>query len=187
MAKLVILLAGMPGAGKSVVSSLAKDMGIAVVSMGDIVREETERRGLEPSMTNMLRVADELRRIYGPHAIALLTLEKLRNISTCIAMVDGVRSIEEVEYFKQNLNCEVMILAIHASPRTRFERLIKRGRPDDPKSWDEFRKRDMKELTWGLGSVIALADIMVVNEGRLEEFISTVRNILRQVLRKWCT
>ena len=187
MTRLVVLLAGMPGAGKSVVSSLAKDMGIPVINMGDVVREETERRGLKPSMINMLRVAEELRQLYGPHAIALLTLKKLSEISACMVIVDGVRSIEEVEYFKQNLDCEILILAIHASPRTRFERLLKRGRPDDPKSWDEFRKRDMKELSWGLGSVIALADIMVVNEGELEEFISTVRNILCQVLRRWCT
>ena len=100
MAKLVVLLTGMPGAGKSIVSSLAKDMGIPVINMGDIVREETERRGLKPSITNMLRVADELRQIYGPHAIALLTLKRLHEVSACTVVVDGVRSIEEVEYFK---------------------------------------------------------------------------------------
>ncbi len=187
MPRIAILIAGMPGAGKSIVTSIASEMGIPVVTMGDVVREEASRRGLEPTLANLLRVADELRCTYGPHAIAMLTLKKVQSLDTCAVMIDGVRSLNEVEYFRHKLSCHVVIMAIHASPRTRFERLLKRGRPGDPKNWDEFRERDIKELSWGLGNVIALADIMLVNEGRLEEFISSVRNLLRQVLGEWCT
>jgi len=38
--KLVIGLAGMPGAGKSAVVAVAKANGYGVVVMGDVVREE---------------------------------------------------------------------------------------------------------------------------------------------------
>ncbi len=46
-------------------------------------------------------------------------------------------------------------------------------------SIEEFREREKKELSWGLGNVIAMADIVIINEGSLEEFKEKVREILR--------
>lgn len=57
-----------------------------------------------------------------------------------------------------------MILGIHASPARRFKLLKERGRPDDPRTFNEFVERDMLELGLGIGSVIALSDVMIVNE-----------------------
>ncbi len=47
-----------------------------------------------------------------------------------------------------------------------------RARFDAPKDWKEFHERDERELGWGLGSLIAMADHLIVNEGTLEEFKS---------------
>jgi hypothetical protein len=35
---------------------------------------------------------------------------------------------------------------------------------------EEFDERDRRELGWGLGDVIALSDIMIVNDSDLETF-----------------
>jgi len=45
----LILIAGMPGSGKSIVSSIARELGLPVYVMGDVVREEARRRGIEPT------------------------------------------------------------------------------------------------------------------------------------------
>jgi dephospho-CoA kinase len=60
-------------------------------------------------------------------------------------------------------------VAVHASPRTRCERLISRGRSDDPKNWEEFVERDSRELSVGIGNVIALAEEMLVNEASIDD------------------
>ena len=66
-----------------------------------------------------------------------------------------------------------MLLAIHSSPDDSvFERLRERARFDAPKDWQEFQERDERELGWGFGSLIAMADHLIVNEGTLEEFKS---------------
>jgi dephospho-CoA kinase len=78
-------------------------------------------------------------------------------------VLDGVRSPAEVEYLREIGPARV--LAIHASPQRRFERLRLRGRPDDPSSPEELAARDRTELALGAGEVIALADGMIVNEG----------------------
>lgn len=159
---LLVLVTGMPGSGKTLVSGVARELGIPVYVMGDVVREETRRRGLEPTPENLNLVAMLLRREYGDTVVAERTLEKILRDRPSLAVVDGVRSLREVEVFRRH--GEVVIVAVHASPRTRFERLRRRGRPGDPRTWEEFHRRDMTELGFSLGSVIALADYMLVNE-----------------------
>ncbi len=160
--RLLILVTGMPGSGKSLVSSVASTLGIPVYVMGDVVREEARRRGLEPTPANLNMVARMLREEYGPTVVAERTAEKIVRDGCRVCLVDGVRSLAEVEVF-QRLG-DTVVVAVHASPRTRFERLRRRGRPGDPKTWEEFRQRDLTELGFSLGSVIALADYMIVNE-----------------------
>jgi len=189
MCRTIILLTGMPGAGKSVFADVARKKGIPVISLGDVVREEIIKRGLEPTLTNLLSVANELRRTLGKDAIAKLAINKIMNtcLSSCIVIVDGIRNLEEVEILEKNIEAHFTILAIHASPKTRFTRIAIRGRQGDPKSFEEFKKRDFEELSWGIGNVIALADIIIVNENTLERFITEIENFLLKVTRDWCT
>lgn len=178
--RLIILVAGMPGSGKSTLSSVAREMGIPVYVMGDVIREEARRRGLEPTPANLNMVARLLREEHGPAIVAERVAEKLARDASRVVLVDGARSLVEVEVF-QRLG-RVVVVAVHASPRTRFERLRGRGRPGDPKSWEEFRQRDMTELGFSLGSVIALADHMLVNEGSPDEFRENARRLLEKII-----
>ncbi|MEM1720985.1 MAG: AAA family ATPase [Ignisphaera sp.] len=189
MKKVVVFVTGLPGSGKSVFTDVAISRGIPVVVLGDIVREEVSRRGLEPSLENLIKIAQELRERLGPEAIAMLSVEKLLKIldMSCLVVIDGVRSLKEVEYIKMKTDAEAIIVAIHASPKTRFNRLKMRSRSDDPREWSEFIERDMRELSWGLGNVIALADVVIVNEGSLDEFKAMVKEFLDKVVREWCT
>ncbi|MEM0501775.1 MAG: AAA family ATPase, partial [Ignisphaera sp.] len=66
--KLVIVVAGMPGSGKSTLSMVAGELNIEVVNLGDIVREEVMRRGLEQNLENLLKVAKQLRENLGNDA-----------------------------------------------------------------------------------------------------------------------
>ncbi len=185
MKRVLICVTGMPGSGKSVVvEGIAEEFGYPVLSMGDVVREEARRRGVKRDLKSMMKFAKRLREEMGPAAVAELTSRRIRNMSSEVVVIDGVRSLDEITRFsKEGL---VIIVAVHASPRTRFERLVRRGRPDDPNDWRDFQERDFKELSFGIGSVIALADIMIVNEGRdisdiKKEAVSKLREELRNV------
>jgi len=172
----LICLTGMPGAGKTVVAEVARSIGLKVYSMGDIVREEVlkEKGGL--SWEDIKRVMFELREKEGPRAIAKRVLRYMINENWNVAVVEGVRSLDEVEEFKSV--GKVIILAIHSSPIDRYMRLKKRAREGDPRSFEEMRERDLKELSLGLGNVIALADYVIVNDGGLEEFKNKARKVL---------
>ncbi|ADV64894.1 AAA family ATPase [Desulfurococcus mucosus] len=163
---LFILVAGMPGSGKSIVVEAARKLGLPVYTMGDVIREEVARRYGVVTPELMVSTSSELRRKHGENIVAVRTIEKIGRENS-VVVVDGVRSLIEVEEFKKH--GDVVIVAVHASPRTRFRRLLERKRPGDPSSYEEFLKRDMTELGFGLGSVIALADYMIVNESSTRE------------------
>jgi dephospho-CoA kinase len=182
--KLVVGLAGMPGAGKSVAVEIAKEKGYAVITMGDVVREETERRGLEPNPNNIGKVMLDLRRMEGRSAIAKRCVPKIGQTKKQKIIVDGIRSPDEVEEFKKHYR-KFSLIAVQASPETRFKRLCRRRRSDDPRGWKIFHERDRRELGVGLGNAIALAEYTVLNESSREAAKKRIREILGKVEEKW--
>lgn len=173
--RLIVAVAGMPGSGKSMVSRIiAGELGCRVYSMGDVVREETRRRGLEVTAENVERVAVELRRELGPQAVAQLLSEKLQATTGC-AVVDGVRSLDEVRVFRSI--APVCIVAVHASPGTRYRRMMERGRLEDLGGLEGFRLRDRSNLALGVGSVIAMADFIIINEAGRDELADNARRV----------
>jgi len=183
--KIVIALIGMPGSGKTGASEvISEETRVSTVVMGDIIREETIKRGLEFNPENMGLISVELRKEYGNDVIAKRCIEKIKEIKNNIVIVEGVRSFAEIKSFKEKIPNFYTIL-IEASQKTRFERLKKRGRPDDSISWDTFVKRDERELGFGIVKAIESADFCIVNEkDDLETFKEKVRNTIHSLIKR---
>jgi len=182
--KLVIGLAGMPGSGKSLIVDTARELGYAVVVMGDVVRQETINRGFELTPQNVGKVMLELRQKEGNFVIAQKCVPKIQEQTSNKVLVDGLRSLYEADIFKEHFS-RFTLVAVHASPEIRFKRLSNRHRSDDPKEWKVFNERDMRELTVGLGNVIAMAEQMIVNDNTLEQVKAKVKESLEKVEEKW--
>ncbi len=182
--KLVVGLAGMPGSGKSLVVVTARELGYAIVVMGDVIREETTKRGLELTPQNVGKVMLQLRADGGNTVVAQKCIPKIEAQAVSKVLVDGLRSLYEVEAFKTHF-AKFSLVAVHASPETRFNRLFNRRRSDDPSGWEVFRDRDMRELSVGLGNVIAMAEQMIVNDNSVEEIKPKIVEALRRIEEKW--
>lgn len=100
-----------------------------------------------------------------------------------LVIIDGIRNYEEVEYFATNM-INFSIIAIFANRFTRLQRILKRNRPDDIQNMEELIARDNRELTWGIGKVIALSDYMIVNDATLEDFREKSYNLIRVLTAK---
>lgn len=172
---------GLPGSGKSEAVAVARDRGLPVITMGDEVRAEAERRGLPPTDDHLGRIASEMRQQEGRQVWAQRCLPRLRDQQATVVVIDGIRNLEEVETFRQNLDAFVLV-AVHASPQSRYRRLRQRGRSDDSWSEEALRQRDQRELGWGLGTVMAMADAVITNEGTLEEFREKVRRLIEDMV-----
>ena len=159
---LIVAITGMPGAGKSTAAKALEARGFKRIVMGDVIREETRRRGLDPDEKNTGKVMLELRQQYGPGAVAELCLRSLKETKDDVTIVDGIRSFAEVEVFARE--SKVKLLAVHASRDRRFKLLTERGRSDAPTSRASFDERDKRELSIGVGDAVALADESLSNE-----------------------
>jgi dephospho-CoA kinase len=179
--KLSVGLAGMPASGKSLVRKYAKRKGFSTIVMGDVIREEAKKRGFTPTPDNLGKVMLQIRE-EDAAIVAKRCITKIKEHREDV-IIDGIRSLDEVEEFKKHLS-NFILVAIQSSPKTRFRRIIRRNRADDPKTWTEFEKRDSRELSVGLGDVIAIADRIIINEGTKEELKKETSKILFNVRRR---
>lgn len=177
----VVAFTGMPGAGKSVAAEVAKKRDIPVLRMGDFVWEEVRRRGLPITSESVAEVAMQMRTDFGPGVWAEKTVDRIRTLHVPIAFIDGVRSEAELEVFRHRLGDDFTLVAVHASRGTRMKRLVSRGREDDINDEGEFLARDERELGWGIGRVIALADAMLVNEDTMPDLATQVERVLERI------
>jgi dephospho-CoA kinase len=182
--KIVVGLAGMPGSGKSLAVETARELGYAIVGMGDVIREETAKRGLELTPQNVGKVMLQLREDGGNTMVAQKCIPKIEEQASTKVLIDGLRSLYEVEAFKAHF-AKFTLVAVHASPETRFNRLFSRRRSDDPSGWEVFRERDMRELSVGLGNVIAMAEQIIVNDNSMEQVKAKVVETLQRIEEKW--
>jgi dephospho-CoA kinase len=165
--KNLILITGMSGSGKTTLAKKFEDDGYAVITMGDVIRGLAEERGLEPTLDVLGSLAEELRSEGGNAAVAERCVKWLDGVDERFVIVDGIRSMAEVDVFRKSFR--TILISVHASPDTRFQRLIERNRADGSSKYEKFQERDLRELGFNLGTAIALSDHMILNEGPIIE------------------
>jgi dephospho-CoA kinase len=174
----------MPGSGKSLVVENVKAMGYDIVTMGDVVREQTRLRGLEPTPQNVGKVMLELRAEEGNYVIAKKCIPKIEEQTSNRILVDGLRSLFEADIFREHF-ASFTLVSVHAPPQVRFERLKLRGRSDDPQTYEVFHERDSRELGVGVGNVIAMSEKILVNDNSVEGFKALVKENFGRIEDKW--
>jgi len=176
----IVGFVGMPGSGKSVAADVAREMNIPVVVMGDVIREEAARRGLDPTDRNLGAVGNDLRDKEGSDAIAARCLEKIRAKEAPVVVVEGIRSKFEVDLFRKSSN-GFQLIEVRVPDELRLARIRSRGRSDDANERDlaeSVANRDARELGWGMGEAIRAADLRIENAGSVVEFEGKVREVL---------
>jgi len=176
--KLIVCLTGMPGAGKSTIADALRSKGFDKITMGDAVRAEAVSRKIEPTSANLGKLMLELREKNGPGAVAELIKNQIASSKSNVILIDGVRSIAEVDVLKKFGT--VKILAVHASGDKRFGFLTNRKRSDDPENREEFVVRDSREIKVGMSESIALADETLSNNNlTIQQLVDSAYNIIK--------
>jgi dephospho-CoA kinase len=177
----VIGTVGLPGSGKGEAAAVAREAGVPVVSMGDVVRAACRDRGLDPA-DHHGEVARALREESGPAAVAERSLplveDALADSETGTVVVDGLRSPAEVTAFEDAFGDAFRLVSIEAPFEVRADRLERRGRDASDTDRSALRDREEREREFGMGEVMAAADVVVENTGSLSALRERVREVL---------
>lgn len=189
---MIVGVVGQIASGKGVlVDYLVKKYGFISFSLSTIVHEEVKKRGIKKIERKTLQdVGDGLRKKYGNDVLAKRAVEKLKVISSQLRgknrfIIEGIRNPAEVEYFKKI--SYFVLIGIRAKRRLRFERILKRGKPWDPKTWDEFLKIDRRDYGINqedsgqqVGECIKMADYILTNNKDLESFYKKIEKLIKK-------
>lgn len=188
---IVVGLTGQLAAGKGVISNiLVHEFGFTHYSLSDRVREiaASQERGPKNGLTgreSLQNVGNETRAWFGGNALAKLTaghvlIDLVGGKDRII--FDSIRNPDEVLFLKKIPG--FTLIAVTASREKRFENIIARNRPTDPKTWEDFCRCDDRDLGVGentlgqnVGKCIEMADITVLNESTKENFVVKAYNL----------
>jgi dephospho-CoA kinase len=176
----VIATVGLAGSGKGEFATVAEDLDVPVVTMGDVVREACRDRGLDPAEHHG-RVARDLRAENGPAAVAEASLPHIEAAleDDDAVLVDGIRSDDEVDAFEERFGEAFVLVSIEAPFEVRQRRLGERGRDEVDGDRERLAARDERERGFGLGDAMERADVTIDNTGSLEAYRERVREVLR--------
>lgn len=177
----VVSIVGMAGSGKSEVTRLFQNSGFTPVRFGDITDEEVKKLGLELNEENERYVRELLRQEHGMAAYARLNLPRIEEaLKRSDVVVDGLYSWEEYPFLKNYYGGDFYVVAVWASPATRYSRLSSRSsRKLAPK---EAAGRDRAEIeNINKGGPIAMADFTISNESSLTDLRKEVERVISKL------
>jgi dCMP deaminase len=183
---MIIGLTGRNAGGKGAAAEFLKSRGFVYHSLSDVIREEVRRRGLDLTRDVLIATGRELRAHHGTGYLAERVLERLEPGSNYV--VDSFRHEDEVAVFRKT--SDFHLLAVHAKPEIRFERIKKRSRENDPRTFEEFQKLEQAESTslqaegQNLTATEALADQAIENNGTPEEFQAKLSELVPKLMAK---
>lgn len=174
----VVSIVGMAGAGKSEVARVFEENGFVRVRFGDLTDDEIKKRGLEINEKNERNIRELLRKNHGMEAYAKLNLHRIDSaLEHSDVVIDGLYSWEEYTFLKNYYQEGFYVVAVWASPRTRYARLT--SRLNRCLTLEEAANRDRVEIeNINKGGPIAMADFTIINGSSLEKLKREAKGII---------
>jgi dephospho-CoA kinase len=188
--KIIIGITGTLGAGKgTIVDYLVKNKGfIHFSAREDVINKEIEKRNLSITRDNMVLVANDLRKNYGPSYVAE-ELFKMAQNSDKNCVLESLRTFGEIESLKKK--GKFFLFAVNAERRTRYNRIQKRNNAQsDNVSFQKFIEQEETEMRsndpnkQNLSKCIQMADYIFDNNGSLEDLYKQVDDLIQKILKE---
>jgi dephospho-CoA kinase len=185
-----IALVGMCGSGKSVVADELVRRGFRFFRFGQITLDILVEKGMEVNERNERAIREGLRKEFGMGAYAIKNLPKIdKFLKEGNVVGDGLYSWDEYKILKERYKDQLIVIAVYAPPKLRYERLSQRQRSEDDKEIrnrqltpEQAKSRDFSEIeNLDKGGPIAMADYTLINTGSVSQLLNQLENVLTQL------
>lgn len=170
MKKIILGFTGLPASGKGTAAKYYSDKyGAPTFRFSTSMRDLLDRLYLPQSRENMSTISRITREAFGQDLYAKVMAGDVGKAEHDIVVVEGIRRMDDVVELKKLPNFK--LVAIEADMKIRYERLKVRGENSDDtsKTWEQFQKDHELETEISIPPVMAKADVVVNNDGTLEE------------------
>ncbi|MCD6247050.1 MAG: hypothetical protein J7J87_01275 [Candidatus Diapherotrites archaeon] len=174
---LVIVVVGLARSGKDTVAKyLVEKHGFKQLDFfRDVIVPLMKSHGLEITKANAASFGNEMRAKYGMGVFGKKIAELMKGYEKVV--VTGARSPEELTPIEA-LAERFHILRVEAPKELRFSRRTEL----DPQSREEFFARDKNDIeNKGLGKVLELADLVIVNNSTLDELYKAIDELMEKL------
>jgi dephospho-CoA kinase len=181
---MIIGLSGTNSSGKDTVAEYLADLGFTIVSLSDILREEMQKRQIKIERESLIETANVLEKEWGKGALAKKAVEEYGQKQKLV--ISSIRKPAEVDYLKRLEGFRLVF--VDAPIEMRFMRVVKRGREGEDKlSFEEFKRQEEIEMSGKSSQRLDYckekADIILTNDGTLEELIEKVDAIIENTAK----
>jgi dCTP deaminase len=187
---IIVGIASTIAAGRTTaVNHLVETHGFAWFSLANILKSDAIRCGIPTHRSRLQEHGTHLRETHGDSYLAfkLRTGRDWLANSSAMVVVDGFKSIAEVEEFRKQKWFHLLV--IDAPEELRWDRVRARRRQGDPITRDTFLQQDATDrgLDGGphsqqVDQLVRLADRLIVNDGTVSEFLGQIDDFAMSVL-----
>ena len=183
---MIIGITGTLGAGKgTVVEHLVKEHGFEHLSARAFFVAGMEQEGIPINRDTMISYANRLRKEHGPRYVFDSLWERASQKEGNV-VIESIRTLAEAGAVKAQPGA--VLLAVDADPEIRYKRITERKSALDNVSFEEFLAQEEREMhsddpnKQNLRGCIERADVIIENNGTLEELHGQIDTILKEGL-----
>lgn len=180
MEKKIICLAGELASGKGAVSDYIKEKYSGeYYRFSDAFRKILDVLHLTCNRENLSNLSLHIRKAFGEDILSRAMIGEIEESTSSIIVIDGMRRIEEIHELQKLPGFQLIF--VDTDIETRFERIKKRGEntDDSTKTFEEFKKDHTLNADVTIKDLKEKADIVIDNNGTLEELHVQIDNILK--------
>jgi dephospho-CoA kinase len=185
---MIIGVTGTIGSGKGEFARILKEEhGFMHFSMGDLVRGEADKQGLEKTRDNLMALGRKMAAVNKDFWVETMMLKIEAHLPKNI-IVEGFRGPYVLEKIRGKFGKSFILVGVDAPQEMRWKRLESRARPGDPSTYGEFLEVDGtdrgingKESFFKTDECMKMADKHIQNDGSLEEFKNNILGILKEI------
>lgn len=184
---MILGFSGTFGSGKTTIADYLRTKGFQFITISDLVREETGKRGLPIERKILQDIGNEMREKYGVGFWAKKVLEKINKEKDWV--VDGIRNPGEIEELRKVPG--FVLLSFDAPVEERLRRLIdkdgiRKERVDsDPTDIKEIQRLEARDRGEGeplfgqqVGKCMEMADFRIETDQGVESTLEKIEKII---------
>lgn len=179
--KIILGFTGQLASGKGLVAKYySEKYGAGTYRFSTILRDLADRLYVPQSRDNLIKVSESVRGTFGEDVLAKAMAKDAEADKHELIVVEGIRRLADIEYLFKLPN--FVLVEIFADPKTRYERLIKRGEntDDTSKTYEQFLADHQRTTELSILDVAKQATEKIDNNGSVEKLYEQLDALVKK-------